>query len=287
MIAGTHIDQTTARSSGPGDQLPATLPTGGGYAEPDEKESVKIDPAAPNIGLRCSSDIDCPGDQGCVWAPDGTRRCQSSECDFETERTCPPGQVCRILNEAQSRPPIRKCVPIGRAKLGDSCSAFSVDPNAQCGRGELCIFSVCRTLCDPEDAGCADTESCVPSARGDGFGCQPNCEQSGCPRGLSCLGLGDISICVSMIGNNCIENKCASGEHCEVTIDDDKAESWCRRTCDSIIGHDCPDGSVCGMGVGGVSYCYAICDPFARPSDCSAGLTCVPVTEDAQFWGCR
>src|SRR5262249_47827358 len=89
----------------------------------------------------CSTDSDCQPGQGCVPNRE-TRRfeCMSTEC--EQDAHCFPGFTCRAVTSGTTGPIIRRCVPVGVRREGETCDSLYTSPTGACGEGLRCISQV-------------------------------------------------------------------------------------------------------------------------------------------------
>jgi hypothetical protein len=239
-------------------------------------------------GLDCGScrlDGDCPPGHGCV-ANRETRRfeCQASEC--EQDAHCFPGSVCRAVNTGATGSVIRRCVPEGVRREGESCDAVPVSAAGSCREGLRCVNQVCSTPCRLEEpSGCPAGLVCTDSLNGPG--CFPDCQRLGCPDGQRCTRVRDERYqCLAESQGDCRDNPCPDGERCNLRMSRGRAVFWCAKLCDSFRPESCPGDQVCGMGGPTVSTCFRKCDPMQADA-CGPGWACSTVSEDMTVFGCQ
>jgi hypothetical protein len=163
---------------------------------------------------RCEKGEDCETPLGCLpLSSQGPSFCVASEC--ETDLQCEQGMACQVLETLENGPRVRFCVPIGKRKEGEPClRGASIHKNA-CEEGLLCA-GFCGRRCE-EDV----PESCpggYTCQRGpEGFSCLPTCQNRVCSAGQECIDLsGGVSVCASVIGQNCQRQSCEAGARCSV-----------------------------------------------------------------------
>lgn len=232
----------------------------------------------------CSTDGDCPSGQGCVPNRETHRfECMTSEC--EADAHCFPGFACRAISTGTSDLVIRRCVPEGVRREGETCDGDHASRAGACGEGLRCIHQVCAAPCRLEDPeSCPAGYACTDSL--DGPGCIPDCQQLGCPRGQQCkrLNTGE-SRCLARVSGTCPETPCAEGERCNMEVARGRGSFWCARLCNPLRPDSCPSGYVCGRGGGGTSTCYRKCDSMNLDA-CGEGWMCSTVSEDFTLLGC-
>lgn len=231
----------------------------------------------------CQTDSDCPAGKGCV-ANRETRRfeCLDSEC--EEDAHCFPGLVCRRVSRWSSAP-IRRCVPVGLRREGETCDTQFVSVAGACQEGLLCHRGRCSFPCrlgEPES--CPRGHLCEESD--DGAACFPDCRALGCPGGQRCKSLGGQEYqCLDEVQGQCPETPCAEGERCNMRVARGRGVFWCARLCDPLRADSCAAQEICGIGGGAESTCYRRCDPM-EPDSCEEGSTCTTSSEDMSRWGC-
>jgi hypothetical protein len=233
----------------------------------------------------CWTDNDCPRGQGCV--PNrGTRHfeCMTSEC--EEDAHCFPGSACRAISTGTSDLVIRRCVPEGIRREGETCDFDHVSPSSACREGLRCIHQVCTAPCRLDDPrSCPAGHECTDSL--DGPGCVPDCQKLGCPQGQQCKRLNTGTYqCLTSISGTCPETPCSEGERCNQAVWRGRGAFWCARLCDPLRAGSCPQGYVCGHGGGGTSTCFRACDHTDLDS-CGKGWMCATASEDFTLWGCQ
>jgi hypothetical protein len=162
----------------------------------------------------CEKREDCEAPLGCLpLSSQGPNYCVASEC--ETDLQCDQGLTCQVLETLGNGPRVRFCVPQGRRKEGEPClRGASIHKNA-CEEGLLCA-GFCGRRCE------ADVPESCPAGytckRGpDGFSCLPTCQDRGCSAGQECVDLsGGVSVCASVVGQNCQRQSCEEGARCSV-----------------------------------------------------------------------
>ena len=232
----------------------------------------------------CQTSGDCPPGQGCLVNQE-TRRleCMASEC--EEDAHCFPGLTCRVRRTGTSSTPIRRCVPVGERREGESCDADYISRTGACREGLRCIQRVCTVPCQlGAPASCPSGHTCTDD--GDGPGCVPDCEKLGCPQGQQCKRLPrGGNQCLSHVSGTCPETPCAEGERCMMYSSRGRGAFWCARVCNPIRPDSCPSGYVCGWAGGAQSACFRQCDHRDLDS-CGEGWMCATVSEDLSLWGC-
>ncbi|MFY0527982.1 hypothetical protein ACN28I_34110 [Archangium gephyra] len=232
----------------------------------------------------CQTSGDCPPGQGCLINRE-TRRleCMASECEEDVH--CFPGFTCRTLKTGTSNGPIRRCVPVGERREGESCDADYISRIGACRDGLRCIQQVCTVPCQLDaPASCPSGHTCMDDA--DGPGCVPDCEKLGCPQGQQCKRLPrGGNQCLSRVSGTCPETPCAEGERCMMDTRRGRGTFWCARVCNPIYPDSCPSGDVCGWAGGTRSVCFRRCDHRDLDS-CGPGWMCATVAEDLSLWGC-
>ncbi|HZI03985.1 MAG TPA: hypothetical protein VEZ71_08190 [Archangium sp.] len=232
----------------------------------------------------CQTSGDCPPGQGCLINRE-TRRleCLASEC--EEDAHCFPGFTCRTLKTGTSSSPIRRCMPVGERREGESCDADYISRAGACRDGLRCIQQVCTVPCQLDaPASCPSGHTCTDDA--DGPGCVPDCEKLGCPQGQQCKRLPrGGNQCLSRVSGTCPETPCAEGERCMMDTRRGRGTFWCALVCNPILPDSCPSGDVCGWAGGTQSLCFRRCDHRELDS-CGPGWMCATVAEDLSLWGC-
>lgn len=250
----------------------------------------------PASGLRCSregegfqcgacqTDSDCPVGKGCV-ANRETRRfeCLDSECEGDAH--CFPGLVCRRVSRWGSSAVIRRCVPVGTRREGETCDTQFVSAAGACQEGLLCHQGRCSLPCQlGEAASCPRGHNCEESD--EGAACFPDCRALGCPGGQQCKALGDQEYqCLEEVHGECPETPCAQGERCNMRVSRGRGVFWCARLCDPLRADSCAANEICGIGGGAPPTCYSRCDPM-DPDSCGEGSACTTSAEDMSRWGC-
>jgi hypothetical protein len=233
----------------------------------------------------CQTSGDCPPGQGCMINRE-TRRleCMASEC--EEDAHCFPGFTCRVLKTGTASTTIRRCVPVGERREGESCDADYISRAGACREGLRCINQVCTVPCRLDDpVSCPSGHTCTDGE--DGPGCVPDCEELGCPHGQQCKRLPrGGNRCLSRVSGSCPETPCAEGERCMMDGGRGRGAFWCARVCNPIRPDSCPSGYVCGWAGGTRSACFRRCD-HRDPDSCGEGWMCATVAEDLSLWGCR
>jgi hypothetical protein len=251
----------------------------------------------PASGLRCSSDggafqcgacqtdSDCPAGTGCV-ANRETRRFECLEPECEEDAHCFPGLVCRRVSRWGTGAVIRRCVPVGVRREGQTCDVQFVSASGACQEGLLCHRGVCSVPCRRGDAAsCPQGHACEEDE--DGAACFPDCRALGCPGGQRCKLLNNHEYqCLEEVRGECPETPCAQGERCNMRMARGRGVFWCARVCDPLRQDTCPADQLCGIGGGTVSTCYRRCDPM-DPDSCGEAAQCTTITEDMSQWGCR
>jgi hypothetical protein len=239
-------------------------------------------------GLDCGScrvDGDCAPGEGCV-ANRQTRRfeCMASECEEDVH--CFPGSVCRPVTTGATGSVIRRCVPEGLRREGETCDSLPVSPSGSCREGLRCIRQVCSAPCRLEEpTSCPSGFACTDSL--DGPGCLPDCQRLGCPEGQRCSRVRDNHYqCLVDTQGDCQETPCPEGERCNMRMSRGRAVFWCAPVCNPLRADSCAEGQVCGMGSATVSTCFRKCDPMDQDS-CGPGWRCATVTEDMTVFGCQ
>lgn len=232
----------------------------------------------------CSTDGDCPQGQGC--APNReTRRleCMASEC--EEDAHCFPGFACRAVTTGATGIIVRRCVPEGIRREGETCTSEFSSRNSACREGLRCVSQVCTAPCQPDEpTSCPAGYECTESL--DGPGCVPDCQKLGCPHGQQCKRLNTSKArCLARVSGTCPETPCAEGERCNMEVTRGRGAFWCARLCNPLRPDSCPTGYVCGRGGGGTSTCYRACAPMDLDS-CGKGWMCSTVSEDLTLFGC-
>lgn len=232
----------------------------------------------------CRTSGDCAPNEGCLVNRE-TRRleCMASEC--EEDAHCFPGFACRTLKTGTRNATVRRCVPVGERRAGESCDSDYISRAGACIEGLRCINQVCTAPCRLEDpASCPSGYTCTED--GDGPGCVPDCEKLGCPQGQQCKRLPrGGNRCLARVSGTCPETPCAEGERCMMDGGRGRGAFWCARVCNPIQPGGCPTGYVCGWAGGTSSACFRQCDPKDLDS-CGKGWMCATVSEDLSLWGC-
>jgi hypothetical protein len=276
--------------------VPPELPQSAYMSLPPAHQETGAD-GLPASGLRCTQDggvfqcgacridSDCPAGKGCI-ANRETRRFECMESECEEDAHCFPGLVCRNVSRQSTGPVIRRCVPVGQRREGESCDLLFVSTAGACQEGLVCHRGVCSTPCRLEDpASCPEAYACEEGSNG--AACFPDCRKRGCPGGQRCKRLNDQDYqCLEQVHGECPETPCGEGERCNQRISRGRGVFWCARLCDPIRADSCPADQVCGVGGGTVSTCYRRCDPM-DPDSCGPGGRCTTITEDMTQWGCR
>lgn len=274
---------------------PPAVPQGASVSLPPTHLETGVD-GLPASGLRCTydgeafqcgacrTDSDCPVGKGCV-ANRETRRFECMEPECEEDAHCFPGTVCRRVTREETGPIIRRCVPVGARREGESCDILFVSPAGGCQEGLICHRGLCSVPCRREDAAsCSEGHVCEEGT--DGAACFPDCRARGCPTGQRCKRLqGEDFQCLEQVQGECPETPCGAGERCNMRVSRGRGVFWCARLCDPLRADSCPAGQVCGVGGGTISTCYRRCDPMELDS-CGEGQRCTTVSEDMTQWGC-
>ncbi len=288
VLPGAPAPASEERSSSPAPPPVTVLPSS---SEEHASDGLPVSAIRCNrtaTGLDCGScrtDGDCQPGQGCV-ANRETRRfeCQASECEEDVH--CFPGSVCRpVTTGATGNTVIRRCVPEGVRREGESCDTVPISPAGSCREGLRCVNQVCSVPCVPgEPSGCSSGFLCTDSLNGPG--CFPDCQRLGCPEGQRCSRVQDEQYqCLVDSQGDCRDTPCPEGERCNLRMSRGHAVSWCARVCNPLVSASCPEGQVCGVGSPIVSTCFRKCDPMELRS-CGPGWTCSTVSEDMTVFGC-
>jgi hypothetical protein len=234
----------------------------------------------------CIGDTDCPPGQVCLVDVSTERTvCRPSDC--ATDRDCGTDAVCRVVNDTNLARPVRRCIDLGRQKLGESCRRAHTVSEDGCARGLICLLGTCVATCEPDGGtGCPAGSGCMPGD--DGFACTPSCQDKTCPSGQKCIRVPNgLSWCAEQHGDNCFADKpCPEGQRCISSREGTKMSFSCETVCNPLDPATCPTGSVCGIGVASTSICFKRCKP-TDPASCPDGLVCSTVSEDTSVWGCR
>ncbi len=198
----------------------------------------------------CEKREDCEPPLGCLaFGSQGPNVCVASEC--ETDLQCAEGLTCRVLETLGNGPRVRFCVPKGRRKEGEPClRGASIHKNA-CEEGLICA-GFCGRPCQPDAP-----ESCpmgYTCRRGpDGASCLPTCKDLSCPSGQECVELGgEVSVCASVMGQNCQREPCEEGALCSMAYPRlDQGRMHLKMECVRSCGEGkppCAEGSLCVRG---------------------------------------
>ncbi|WNG43055.1 hypothetical protein F0U60_02315 [Archangium minus] len=280
----------------PASEAPASSSTPvAGTVLPLSSEEIAPD-GLPASGMRCTrsgegfncgscrTDGDCPAGQGCV-ANRETRRfeCMASECEEDVH--CLPGTVCRSVTTGATGTVVRRCVPEGVRREGESCDSLPISSTGACREGLRCVQQVCSAPCALDGSvACPSGYVCTDSL--DGPGCFPDCQQLGCPNGQHCERVRDDQYqCLVDSEGDCRDTPCPEGERCNMRMSRGRAVFWCAKVCNPVLPGTCPTGNVCGMGSPTVSTCFRQCDPLDDKA-CGPGWSCSTVTEDMSVFGC-
>ncbi|PTL83155.1 hypothetical protein DAT35_14195 [Vitiosangium sp. GDMCC 1.1324] len=279
--------ETVLASFAPGSSADAPLPLPSAEISSDGLPAAAMHCQWTGGVLKCGScrtSGDCAPNQGCLVNRE-TRRleCMASEC--EEDAHCFPGFTCRTLLTGTSNTTIRRCVPVGERREGESCDPDYISRIGACREGLRCINQVCTVPCRLEDsASCPSGHTCMDD--GDGPGCVPDCEKLGCPQGQRCKRLPrGGNRCLARVSGTCPETPCAEDERCMMDGSRSRGTFWCARVCNPIQPGGCPTGHVCGWAGGTSSVCFRQCDPRDLDS-CGPGWMCATVSEDLSLWGC-
>lgn len=170
----------------------------------------------------------------------GETLCTAGRCLPACADGCPPGAVCRA---GRCHP---RCEADADCRPGRICDRFAgacIEP------GAAAAGAICRAAADCEDGLCLDGR------------CRAACAAL-CGAGETCLALGDGRWCVPA-GRGEPGAVCATGAAC--------ASGLCLgRRCAVPCDDDCPTGTRCQPGPGGV-WCAGACD-FETP--CGPGEAC-------------
>lgn len=236
----------------------------------------------------CTHDSECPSGQGCaINRSTGRFECISSEC--EDDQGCFPGTVCRALTRTAAGGLVRRCVIEGARQEGQSCILAPASASAACREDLVCFVGACRARCEPGAAGACPAGQRCQEALGNGTVCVPDCRDSGCRAGQTCLqAFAGSYQCATLGIDECgNERPCPAGAHCLVRARGEQAGRYCASACKPWLGSKaCPDGYVCGRGGPEKSSCYRQCSPQDL-SSCPSGWTCTTVSEDLRTWGCQ
>jgi hypothetical protein len=226
----------------------------------------------------CLRNEDCEPPLACVLDRRiDNRQCLASEC--ETDLQCQPGFVCRAIRDRG--PLVRLCVAEGTKKEGERCLAFPGLRKEGCQTGLLCNDGYCGRPCRLTDPlSCPTGYACRDDINGPS--CVPSCVQNDCSQGKQCVRLDkEISVCATVVGDNCDTVPCPSGQECRREPQGWKGSviMWCAIPCREGTA-SCPAGSVCFEG-----ECRHPCT-FGQPETCGLHEICV-VYPFAHFSACR
>lgn len=229
----------------------------------------------------CEADADCESPLRCFYNMRTQRQyCADSTC--ATNDDCAKDFACRTLRSADGKGLLRACSLEGLRKEGELCDELPSKREDGCGKGLLCN-GFCGRGCRLDAPG-----SCPPGhvcKEGDnGPSCEPTCEGRACPVGQRCVtsllgGLG--SVCMTVYGQDCEVNACASGLECNsTTFKMAPGKIWmeCLAMC-ARTEPRCTEGKVCAL-----FQCHQGCEP-GEPSGCEPGFTCLR-HEEGQPWAC-
>lgn len=233
----------------------------------------------PTYERDCDSDADCDPQLRCFFNMRTVRSyCTDSMC--MTDRQCPEGFACRIMDTQSGEDLLRACSLVGGRSEGEVCESLPREPEDGCRKDLLCRGR-CGRPCSPhEPADCPKGYFCEEAPEGPT--CQPTCEGRSCPEGQQCVHRGErVSICARVHGPNCQQTPCPQGQFC--SVDDypqrvDEVWMQCLQPCGSPGDRSCPEGTVC--------YFYG-CRKSCTPEDssaCGAGFTCKRRPEEP--WTC-
>jgi hypothetical protein len=234
----------------------------------------------------CASDLNCPETQACLTDPlHNKNHCLPANC--RKDEDCPHGQGCRVVNAADTRGPVRRCVIAGNRLEGQSCVAWPNGPNSACDEGLICALGRCGRPCDTHGPStCPPTFACASTSIGEDV-CLPDCRRDGCPDGKSCVPFGkSMALCLETVTADCREpgHECASGEHCGFSYSPDSVVFHCTRECSTFDTSACQRAEVCGA-IAGQSRCLQRCDP-KQPTSCPANFRCSFADETHSSYAC-
>ena len=234
----------------------------------------------------CASDLNCPKDQACLTDPaQNKNHCLPANC--RKDEDCPQGQGCRVVNAADTRGPVRRCVIAGNRLEGQSCVAWPNGPNSACDEGLICALGRCGRPCNTGGPNtCPPAFACSSTNIGEDV-CLPDCRRAGCPEGKSCVPFGKaMALCLETVTTDCREpgHECPSGQHCGFSYSPDSVVFHCTRECSAFDSNACEPTEVCGA-IAGQSRCLQRCDP-KQPTSCPANFRCSYADETRSSYAC-
>jgi hypothetical protein len=281
---GQTLASVLPQPTGAQRHLPATKAERSADGLPISGMLCSVDGGVLQCGA-CRSDSDCPAGEGCV-ANRQTRRfeCLPSECEEDSH--CFPGLACRAVTTGTTGPLIRRCVPEGVRREGETCDILFTSQSGACREGLLCHRGTCSRPCVREDAAsCPKGHVCEDGLNGPA--CFPDCRVSGCATGQQCKQLSDLDYqCLSAVKGDCPESACSAGERCNMRVLRGRGVFWCAALCSPLQADSCPEGQVCGRGSPTISTCFRRCEP-GKPNACGEGWQCTTINEEMSLWGCE
>lgn len=230
---------------------------------------------------RCIKQSDCEEPLRCMQHSLMTGwRCLASDC--ENDSHCQPGFMCSPITHT-GVPPIRLCTIQGTQREGDRCEDFPLRAERGYQPGLICNSGYCGRPCDP-DRPPPCPEGFVCHAGSSIPACLPSCLKRGCPPGKRCVRfIGELSVCVTIRGQDCDEQPCTRGEICRRVPSsrwtEDVVNMWCALPCNEREGRFCPAGFACVNG-----SCKRMCDEGDAGS-CAPGERCNRLLAPERYFG--
>jgi hypothetical protein len=263
------------------------VPVESADTHPDANAGVwHVRPVALPDTKECASDLNCPENHACLTDPiHNKNHCLPANCRKDEE--CPQGQGCRVVNAADTRGPVRRCVIAGNRLEGQSCATWPNGPNSACDEGLVCANGRCGRPCDTHGPNsCPPAFACASTNMGEDI-CMPDCRRDGCPQGKSCIPFGkSMALCLAMVTADCRDpgSECPTGQHCGFSYSPDSVVFHCTRECSTFDSSACQQNEVCGA-IAGEGRCLQRCDP-KQPASCPANFRCWYADETRTSYAC-
>ena len=236
----------------------------------------------------CASDLDCPAKHACLLEyRTNTNHCLREDCSEDSD--CTQGNVCRVVNASDARPPLKRCIIAGNRLEGESCSIWPNGPEGACDEYLVCAHGRCGRPCTPSGPNtCPPAFACAQLDTSGVASCVPDCRKQGCPEGRACVLIASVmALCLELANDDCRrpESACPTGQICDMTYSRDSVLFHCDRPCSPFDSASCAENEVCGA-LGGTSTCMQRCQPGGA-NTCAQNYRCAYADEAHQVFACR